>query len=77
MVLRAIAEQDNATATIKSIAEENVTMPELLIESINGRALETLGDLIIEPGSNPPIISDEEHLTILQQLLTVYAYLDE
>jgi hypothetical protein len=50
-VLKAIIEQSDPSATIKKIAEENITMPELLIDAINECALDTIGDLIIEPGS--------------------------
>ncbi len=42
-------------------------MPELLIDGINELALETIGDLIIEPGSNPPVIEDE-HLQSVRML---------
>ncbi|MGQ4647267.1 tellurite resistance TerB C-terminal domain-containing protein [Lyngbya aestuarii] len=71
-ILKAVAEQDNPLATIKSIAEEKITMPELLIDSINERALDTVGDLLIEPGSNPPVIADHEYLVALQQMIRVY-----
>jgi len=70
-ILNAIAYQDNPNAALKRIAEENITMPELLIAAINEVALETLGDLIIEPGSVPPIISDTEYLTNVQKMLKI------
>ncbi len=50
-VLKAIVEQDNPNAAIKKIAEANITMPNLLIDSINERANDTIGELIINPDS--------------------------
>ncbi len=76
-LLQAIAEEDNPVATIKSIAEQNQTTSEVMINAINERARDTLGAHLIDLGANPPVIADEEHLSILKQLLTVYAYLDE
>ncbi len=51
-VIEAIMQQNDPSATIKKIAEDNITMPELLIDSINECALDTIGDLLIEPGSD-------------------------
>lgn len=72
LVLQAIAEQDNPNVTIKKIAEEKLTMPELLIDSINERAIDIIGDLIIDPGSSsvPRII--DEYLTSVKQLIKNY-----
>jgi myosin heavy subunit len=50
--LRSIALDANPGITLKRLAEENLTMPELLIDAINERALETIGDLILETGSD-------------------------
>lgn len=71
-VLKALVEQNNPSATIKKIAEENITMPELLIDLINKRALNTIGDLIIKPGSEsaPPGIT-EEYLTNVNKLTKI------
>ncbi len=71
-VLEAIIQQSEPSAAIKKIAEENVTMPELLIDSINERALDTIGDLIVEPGSEtlPPVVP-EEYLTNVNKLLKI------
>lgn len=73
-ILKAIAEEDNPAATIKKIAEENITMPELLIDSINERAMNIIGDLILEPGSvsEPPVIT-EEYITTVKKMLQTYA----
>lgn len=72
LVLQAIAEQDNPNVTIKKIAEEKLTMPELLIDAINERAIDIIGDLIIDPGSSsvPRII--DEYLTSVKQLIKNY-----
>ncbi|ODG97306.1 hypothetical protein A4S05_14380 [Nostoc sp. KVJ20] len=50
-VLKAIVDQDNPNAAIKKIAEANITMPNLLIDSINERANDTIGELIINTDS--------------------------
>ena len=70
-VLKAIAEQENATAAIKQIAEANIMMPELLVDSINERALDTVGDVVVEPSSNPPAIASE-YLSAVKQLIKAY-----
>ncbi|MBD2122171.1 tellurite resistance TerB C-terminal domain-containing protein [Trichocoleus sp. FACHB-262] len=70
-VLKAIAEQENASAAIKQIAEANIMMPELLIDSINERALDTVGDVVVEPSSNPPAIASE-YLPAVKQLIKTY-----
>jgi len=67
-ILRAIAEQNNPNALLKQIAQAEITMPELLIDGINELALATINDLIIQPGSNPPLIAETEYLRNLQQL---------
>jgi prefoldin subunit 5 len=50
--LRAIVLEESPASTLKHLAEEYLTMPELLIDGINERALETIGDIILEPGSS-------------------------
>ena len=69
-VLKAIAEQDDPNPAIKQIAEAQVTMPELLVDAINERALDHIGDIIVEPGSGyvPPAIVSE-YLKQVNQLL--------
>jgi len=67
-VLGAIINQ--TPQAIKNIAEANLTMPELLIDSINERALDTIGDLIVDPGndfSKPKVI--EEYLAIVDKIV--------
>jgi uncharacterized coiled-coil DUF342 family protein len=64
--LTAIVEESNPAATLKQIAEDHLTMPALLIDSINERAIETIGDFVIDPNSGSVA---PEYLTIVQQLL--------
>jgi len=54
--LRAILEHQDPTGELARIAAEHVTMPELLVDSINEVAVATIGDVIIEPGSVPPVV---------------------
>jgi chromosome segregation ATPase len=70
-VLKAIAEQDNANAAIKQIAEQHITMPNLLIDSINERANDTIGELIIDPGSEPPRIY-QEYMVNIHKMMAIY-----
>ncbi len=72
-VLKAIVEQENPNSTIKNIAESNITMPELLIDAINSRAIATLGDIIIEPGTDAPAIADPEYLETVKKVLQIKA----
>ncbi|MGF1676528.1 MAG: tellurite resistance TerB C-terminal domain-containing protein, partial [Rivularia sp. (in: cyanobacteria)] len=73
-VLKAILEQENPNAAIKQIAEENITMPNLLIDSINERAKDIIGELIISTSNDIPEIYEEyqqhiQRLTIISQKL--------
>jgi phage shock protein A len=72
-VLKTIVEQNNPAPAIKRIAEENLTMPELLIDLINERALDTIGDLIIDSraGIGAAAIVPE-HLKLVKQLIKTY-----
>lgn len=73
LVLQAIVELDNPLTAIKKIAEENLTMPELLIDFINNCAMDTIGDRIIEPGSvsTPPVIT-EEYIKIIEAVIKLH-----
>lgn len=62
--LIAIAEHSNPSPALKQIAEDHLTMPELLIDSINERAMDTVGDLVIDPSANAPIVAPEYAETI-------------
>lgn len=70
-VLKAIVEQDNPNPVIKEIAEANITMPNLLIDTINELAHDNIGDLIIEPNSQPPQIY-QEYLANVKKLIAAY-----
>lgn len=70
-VLKALIEQDNPHNTLKKIAEENITMPQLLIDSINEHANDILGELIIDPYSEPTKIYPE-HLTSIRKMIFIY-----
>ncbi|MEH2293800.1 tellurite resistance TerB C-terminal domain-containing protein [Nostoc sp.] len=73
-VLKAILEQDNPNAAIKKIAEANITMPNLLIDSINERANDTIGELIINTDSESPEVYPE-HLMYVKKMIAIYDYL--
>jgi chromosome segregation ATPase len=70
-VLKIIIEQDNPQASIKKIAEANITMPNLLIDSINERANDTIGELIIETDLDLPKIY-AEHMTNVRNIVALY-----
>jgi hypothetical protein len=59
-VLRAILRQQNPVDEIRRLAAERATMPETLVEQINELAVNTLGDVVIAPGSSPPVIEEED-----------------
>jgi chromosome segregation ATPase len=67
-VLKSIVEQDNPKQSIKKIAEANITMPNLLIDSINERANDTIGELIIETELEVPIIYAEHILNVRKMI---------
>lgn len=58
--LKAIATMEDPSEELSRIADESAVMPEFLIDSINELALDTVGDIIIEPGSLPPAIEEED-----------------
>ncbi len=70
-VLKAILEQDNPSRAIKKIAEEQITMPNLLIDSINERANDTVGELIIDPGAEFPEIYPEYRINV-KKAIAIY-----
>lgn len=74
--LKVIVEQSHPAAALKHLAEDNLTMPELLIDSINERALETIGDLLIDAnaGAGSATIV-REHLKLVKKLLQTYELL--
>ncbi|MBD2528559.1 hypothetical protein H6G97_02885 [Nostoc flagelliforme FACHB-838] len=70
-VLKAIVEQDNPNGAIKKIAEANITMPNLLIDSINERANDTIGELIINSDSETPKVYPE-YITYVKKIIAIY-----
>jgi myosin heavy subunit len=70
-VLKAILEQENPYTVIKKIAEDNITMPNLLIDSLNERANNILGELIVDPGLERPEIYPE-HTSNLKRAIALY-----
>ncbi|MEH1837512.1 MAG: tellurite resistance TerB C-terminal domain-containing protein [Nostoc sp.] len=70
-VLKAIVEQDNPNAAIKKIAEANITMPNLLIDSINERANDIIGELIIDSNSEIPKFY-QEYMTHIKKMIAMY-----
>lgn len=62
--LIAIAEHTNPSPALKQISEDHLTMPALLIDSINEHAMDTVGDLIIDPSASAPIVAPEYAETI-------------
>ncbi|MBD2250216.1 tellurite resistance TerB C-terminal domain-containing protein [Nostoc parmelioides] len=70
-VLKIIIEQDNPQASIKKIAEANITMPNLLIDSINERANDIIGELIIETDIDVPKIY-AEHIANVRDIVALY-----
>jgi chromosome segregation ATPase len=68
---KAILEEDRTA--LKKIADENLTMPEVLIDSINEHAINTFGDTIFESNSasiHPEI--NEDYSPILRDPITLY-----
>ncbi|MEH1942795.1 MAG: tellurite resistance TerB C-terminal domain-containing protein [Nostoc sp.] len=70
-VLKAIVEQDNPNAAIKKIAEANITMPNLLIDSINERANDSIGELIIDSNLESPEVYPE-YMKDVKKMIAMY-----
>ncbi|MBW4666761.1 MAG: hypothetical protein KME60_04800 [Cyanomargarita calcarea GSE-NOS-MK-12-04C] len=70
-VLKAIIEPDNPNSVIKNIALSNITMPNLLIDSINERANDIIGELIIDTGTEKLEIYPE-HLSNVKKAIAIY-----
>ncbi|MBD2022501.1 hypothetical protein H6F43_20175 [Leptolyngbya sp. FACHB-36] len=73
-VLKAIVEQPNPAPLIKQVAEANLTMPELLLDSINERALDTIGDLIIDSGNGRPAAIVRDYQSFVAALVHAYEF---
>ena len=71
--LTAIARHASPAQRLKQIAEANLTMPELLIDAINERALEVVGDIILEPSNQPGVPGiAQEYEGAIQSILRAY-----
>ena len=69
-VLKIILKQVRVKSSIKKIAEQNITMPNLLIDSINERAQNAVGELIISTSNDIPEIY-EEYQENIQKIIDV------
>ncbi len=69
-VLKIILKQVKVKSAIKKIAEKNITMPNLLIDSINERAADTIGELIISTSNDIPEIY-EEYKENVQEMIAI------
>ncbi len=69
-VLKIILKQVRVKSSIKKIAEQNITMPNLLIDSINGRAQNAVGELIISTDNDIPQVY-EEYLENIQKIIDI------
>ncbi|WP_180976843.1 tellurite resistance TerB C-terminal domain-containing protein [Fischerella thermalis] len=68
--LKAMIEDENPHSVIKKIAEANITMPNLLIDSINEKANNTIGELIIDPNAATPEIYPEYQSDVKRAIAT-------
>lgn len=71
-VLRGIATLSDPSAALRQIADSYGSMPHLLIDSINELALDTLGDYIIVPDSDPPVFRNED-LEAVDRIIALWA----
>lgn len=71
-VLRGIATLSDPSAALREIADSYGSMPHLLIDSINELALDTLGDYIIVPDSDPPVLRNED-LEAVDRIIALWA----
>jgi chromosome segregation ATPase len=69
--LKAILERDEST--LKRIADEKLTMPQVLISSINDSAVETFNDILFVGGGASVIPEvNEEYFSVFQEPITIY-----
>lgn len=57
---------ENPQSDLETIAEEAFTMPQLLLDDINARALQLIGDIIVDAADQKPQILDE-YIDLLKQ----------
>lgn len=65
-VLERVLTEDAGADTLEKIAEQYITMPALLLDSINEIAQDTIGDLLLDPALQ---LTDEEYLEPLQVII--------
>jgi len=70
-VLKALIEQENPNFALKKIAEANITMPHLLIDSINENANDIIGELLIDPYSEPLKVY-QEHMMNIKKMIALH-----
>lgn len=70
-ILKSIIQQDKTKTLLKQIAEDHITMPNLLIDSINEIANNTIGELIIATDEELIKIYPE-HLPNLQKIIEIH-----
>ena len=70
-VLKVLLKVENPHPAIKKIAESSITMPQLLIDSINEIANNTIGELIINTASESPAIYPE-YMDEVRQVIAIY-----
>lgn len=77
-VLKAIAQESNATRIVNRIAADNFTTADELIDSINRLAKNMVGEPIIKTRSNfsPPTIL-RNHIKTIKKLIETYEYLTD
>lgn len=66
--LEAIVNQTDPASIIREIAEANATMPGALIDTINDLAMQTIGDIILDPAADSPCLEPED-LPFVKQLI--------
>jgi DNA repair exonuclease SbcCD ATPase subunit len=69
--LTTILEEPNPYPHLKKIAEDNITIPNILIDSINEQAQKTIGEIIIDTNSDLPGIYPE-YILKLQQVIETH-----
>ncbi|TAE58801.1 MAG: hypothetical protein EAZ87_11990 [Nostocales cyanobacterium] len=70
-ILKAIVENKDIKSVLKQIAETQITMPNLLIDSINEIADQTVGEIIIETSEDTPKIYPE-YLSQVQKIINIH-----
>lgn len=67
-LLLALTNEENPVPQIIKISRENGIMPEALLDSLNEVSLETVGDLLLDCNSTPPVIFEENKDIIIKIL---------